>query len=339
MDQENSASGPDDSAVDLVVLMGQTVDPDFDSDYDTYFNQATAYLRMLGIPWVSTGGLDRDPSVMFRGAKVQSDQDTGDEVYNGETWTLSLTGRYAPKSVENIGEYTQRVPVHSRDGEEVLSLYIIDSLGGYDCQGEHFTGKSCVSKEAVKWFASEVAKAPGKEQVLFTTNPLPEFMEASNECTFFGQQSQPVCCQAANQGLFKAAKDSGKIGWIISGGDASNDFVAKKGDISLAYARKSGFGGNTGTLMKGARVVRINVKAGVYWTTSWIRDYEGQRVPQNTPAEACSRAVDPTLKPNSSQPEQPWTAQTQCCSIYAKDEDTRRHQEGRVYSRNKVVIE
>lgn len=62
---------------------------------------------------------------------------------------------------------------------------------------------------------------------------------------------------------------------IVAGSDASNDFQGKKSDITLAYARKTGFGGNTGSLMKGARVVRVNVKAGVYWTTSWIRDYEG----------------------------------------------------------------
>lgn len=60
---------------------------------------------------------------------------------------------------------------------------------------------------------------------------------------------------------------------------------------------------------------------------------------QNTPPEACNRVEDPTLKPNSSEPIQPWSAQQQCCSIYAKDEDTRRHQEGKVYSKGKVVIE
>lgn len=84
-------------------------------------------------------------------------------------------------------------------------------------------------------------------------------MELSNNCTFYGKQGQPICCQAENRGLFSAVRDSGKVGWIVSGGDASNEFSGQKDGINLAMARKSGFGGNTGNLMKGARVVRINL--------------------------------------------------------------------------------
>lgn len=107
-------------------------------------------------------------------------------------------------------------------------MYIIDSMGGYSCNGQSFNGKSCVTTEAVKWFKDEVAKTPGSQQVLLTTNSLPEFMELANDCAFYGLQAQPVCCQAANNGLFKVAKDSGNIGWIIAGSDASNDFVGRK---------------------------------------------------------------------------------------------------------------
>jgi hypothetical protein len=113
--------------VDLVVLMGQTVSPDFEIDYATYFNQATAYLKMVGIPWVSTGGLDRDPSVITRSKKVQIDQACGDDTYNGESYTLSYTGRY-PQEVPNVGEFTQRLPIFNSDGsKELLSLWFLDS--------------------------------------------------------------------------------------------------------------------------------------------------------------------------------------------------------------------
>lgn len=61
IDLENRVTDPKtDSTVDLVVLMGQTVDPDYEGDYPTYFEQAVTYLKILGIPWVSTGGYDRD---------------------------------------------------------------------------------------------------------------------------------------------------------------------------------------------------------------------------------------------------------------------------------------
>ena len=45
IDQENNVSDPKvDSPVDLVVLMGNSVDPDFQSEYQTYFQYAVTYL-------------------------------------------------------------------------------------------------------------------------------------------------------------------------------------------------------------------------------------------------------------------------------------------------------
>jgi pre-mRNA-splicing factor SYF1 len=60
-------------------------------------------------------------------------------------------------------------------------------------------------------------------------------------------------------GLFAAAKQSGKVGWIVSGSDNNNDFRGEKEGVHLAYARKSGFGGNTGDLLKGARILKVSV--------------------------------------------------------------------------------
>lgn len=110
---------------------------------------------------------------------------------------------------------------------------------------------------------------------MFTTNPLQEFMDLSNNCQFYGHQNQPVCCSAKNMGLFEAAKNSKKVGIIVAGSDASNDFSGNKDGVILAYATKSGFSGNTGNLMKGARIVRINLHQGILWSTTWTRDSEG----------------------------------------------------------------
>ena len=75
--------------------------------------------------------------------------------------------------------------------------------------------------------------------------------------------------------------------------------------VTLAYARKTGFGGNTGNLLRGARVIRVNVEQQIYWATSWIRDFDGFVLNQNTPAEACSRIINPSITPNSSTPVTP----------------------------------
>lgn len=56
----------DDSGVDLVVLMGSTVNPDFQDQYQSLFEQAVTYLKMMSIPWVSTGALFRPTSAYTR---------------------------------------------------------------------------------------------------------------------------------------------------------------------------------------------------------------------------------------------------------------------------------
>jgi len=45
----------------------------------------------------------------------------------------------------------------------------------------------------------------------------------------------------------------------VSGSDNNNDFRGEKEGVHLAYARKSGFGGNTGDLLKGARILKVSV--------------------------------------------------------------------------------
>jgi len=74
----------------------------------------------------------------------------------------------------------------------------------------------------------------------------------------------------------------------------------------MAYARKTGFGGDNGNLVKGARVMRVNSNQGIFWTTSWVDDFYGNVYNQNTPSEVCTRYVDPTLNPNATAPVQPW---------------------------------
>lgn len=79
-------------------------------------------------------------------------------------------------------------------------------------------------------------------------------MIMENHYTAYGNCDQQVCCQAENTGFFKAAIDSKKVNWILAGGDSDNDFKGTYQGINLAYARKSGFGGN-GNLPRGARII------------------------------------------------------------------------------------
>ena len=84
----------------------------------------------------------------------------------------------------------------------------------------------------------------GQGDIIFVHYPLEEFMIMENFYRANGTCGQQVCCQAVNTGLFKAALDSKKVGWIVAGGDSDNDFFGSYQGINMAYARKSGYGGN-----------------------------------------------------------------------------------------------
>lgn len=60
----------EESPVDLVVLTGDTVDPAFEDSFTDRFTDAIAYLSIQGIPWVSTGGVDKPGSAITRSYKL-----------------------------------------------------------------------------------------------------------------------------------------------------------------------------------------------------------------------------------------------------------------------------
>ena len=156
--------------------------------------------------------------------------------------------------------------MYDLQGQHIFNVWIMDSMGGYDCKG-NAQGKSCIPDAAVQWFSTEINSdhTLGNGDLVFTTYPLPEFMNLANTSPVYGLFRQQVCCQAGNTGLFQAALDSKEVGWIVAGADSNNDFRGNYKGINLAYGRKSGYAGN-GDLIRGARVFKVNVDGPVFWT-------------------------------------------------------------------------
>lgn len=73
------------------------------------------------------------------------------------------------------------------EGTHAFNVWIMDSGGSYDCYGST-NGKSCISKEAVSWFTSEIASTTtaGKGDIIFTNYPLQEMMTLANTYNVFG---------------------------------------------------------------------------------------------------------------------------------------------------------
>lgn len=59
--------------VDLAVLIGDTVDPDFEESYTARFSAAVDELIRLNVPWVSTGGEDRPGNAVDRDYMMSQD--------------------------------------------------------------------------------------------------------------------------------------------------------------------------------------------------------------------------------------------------------------------------
>eukprot|EP00347_Sterkiella_histriomuscorum_P020292 403338364 len=297
--------------IDLVVLMGDTVNPDFEESFSMRFQDAVEELVKRNIPWVSVGGEDKPNNAVTREYMLQQDQSTGGK--NDLSQSAKFQAISNVTDPQKLGLYTQRIPVYNANGlfdkgTFSFNIWIMDSLGGYDCYGNN-KGKSCISKEAVEWFQTEVQKNPKTVQgdFVFTTYPLEEFMIMSNHYTANGNCGQQVCCQAGNTGFYKAAIDSKKVGWVIAGGDSDNDFKGQYQGINMAYARKSGFGGN-GKLTRGARVIKVNVQDEIYWTQTYIRDYQGNSITQDGKNDSCQKGTD-------------FKEQSVCCSIYGQNTD------------------
>ena len=177
---------------DLVVLSGDTVNANFESDFTNKFRDAVEALKREKIPWVSTGGQDRPDNVIDREYMVQREREIGN-IQEGEN--LSITGVYQDADPNQIGHYTQKIPVyHSQSHLKdhiAFNIWIVDSQGGYDCYGNS-QGKSCVTNEAVSWFKNEALKneTDGQTDLMFMTYPTEEFLAMAHDYEIQGNYGQ-----------------------------------------------------------------------------------------------------------------------------------------------------
>lgn len=74
--------------------------------------------------------------------------------------------------------------------------------------------------------------------------------------------------------MFTNALESERIGWIVAGNDAENDFYGNYHGINLAYARKTGLT-NPGSIQSGARVFQVSNVNSQFKVDTWIRNKDG----------------------------------------------------------------
>jgi len=237
-------------------------------------------MNNAGIPWAFALGNHDDPADLSRDEIVALDLAN----------PLSYTQR-GPTSISGATNYVLPIyayqPNHSDQvdvGEvPIANLYFFDS-GDDDCQG--VPGWGCVQPDQVDWYRSisrNQTQSYGRivPALAFQHIPVPEFMFLWNHFNTTGLlQDDGVCCFSVNTGLYSAMREMGDIQSLHVGHDHNNDYFGDYYGITLAYGRKSGYGGYgpPDGWLRGTRLLQL--QANPYDVKTWIRQQDGSVVSQ-----------------------------------------------------------
>lgn len=211
---------------------------------------------------------------------------------------LSLTQAVAP--VENTTGVTNYViDIMGPDGKDVAAhIFFFDSMD--TCLG--VPGWGCVYPDTVAWYSRTVdalAEKHGRKlpSIGFYHIPLDEMMGLLDGYSISGNRTEDICCGSVNTGLYAAMVAAGNMKFISAGHDHNNDFFGQLGGVTLAYGRKTGFGGYgpPDGWLRGSRVLDLHVDSatGALTFDTWIRQQDGSRMDQkpNKPSKAAQQSI------------------------------------------------
>ena len=265
---------------DLILLTGDIVDPAIvqgRNDYARYFGQAMEFILQNQIPWIWTGG--NPISALDRATLLEIDNEYGGDLsWSGYKWNMH---DHSAKELAKTGHFTGRIPIFDKDGNnEILSVYTLDSETHAGCADGYLPGASCISSQAIDWFDNQQHQYSHNHKhrdFVFTHRPLQEFMNLANLYNITGHKHEPIGCQAMNTGLFATCLNSKRVAWLGVGSDVDNDFAGRYHALWMSYARKTGYGGK-GSLARGARVFRIEKRAGSFMhNSSYVINDDGDK--------------------------------------------------------------
>lgn len=182
-----------------------------------------------------------------------------------------VNGRYCDAGARDFV-----IPVHSSDGSrEEARLYVMDS-NDYNTDDHSYKG---FEPRQVEWYRARCAEAERCDAdratgLMFFHVPLPEYAEAFRTAPLAGNRLERECPPRDNAGMFRALAEGGEVIGVFAGHDHSNDYVAEREDIALAYGRYSGGYGEYQDLVSGVRMIRL--REGVRGFETWLRLANGR---------------------------------------------------------------
>jgi len=263
---------------DIVILTGDMVSGYAWNGTHGWFakrwEQLTAPMIKYQIPYALALGNHDDEADLTRDEIIKLDQQI----------PISYTQR-GPLNITGASNYF--LPIFSStsqttNSDDVMAnLWIFDS-GDDNCLG--VPGWDCVHPDQVDWYrttSKSIQEETGRiiPGLSFFHIPVPEFMDVFNyEKTFGLLRDTGVCCFSLNTGLYAAILAQGDIISMHCGHDHDNDFWGSLFNITLAYGRKTGYGGYGPPpgWLRGARVIEITENP--FTMTHWIRQEDGTKV-------------------------------------------------------------
>lgn len=182
-----------------------------------------------------------------------------------------VNGRYGEPGARDFV-----IPVLSADGShEEARLYVMDS-NDYNADDHSYKG---FEPRQVEWYRARCAEAERSDGrratgLMFFHVPLPEYAEAYRTAPLAGNRLERECPPRDNAGMFRALAEGGEVIGVFAGHDHSNDYVAEREGIALAYGRYSGGYGEYQDLLSGVRMIRL--REGVRGFETWLRLANGR---------------------------------------------------------------
>ena len=234
---------------DLVVLTGDIVVSD----------GALEGWRDVKRPMVNT----RTPfAVTFGNHDVETDMDKSQIMEFLKNRPYNLT-RDACELVDGNGNCTLSIASSKDERSDNWLIYLFDShsypsrksLGSYDW----------IKNSQIQWYREQSEATRVKNNMIvpslaFFHIPTPEYEVVRHLDYILGNHSEKVCSPELNSGLIAAFIENQDVVGTFVGHDHNNDYiVAPRGEICLAYGRKTGFvSAYDEILERGARVIDLH---------------------------------------------------------------------------------
>jgi len=232
---------------DLVVITGDVV----------IFNNANGGWNMVTKPMIES----KTPFAITLGNHDPETDMTREQILK-KVQSMPYNVTYnADDKIEGIGNCT--LPIMSSDGNQykwVLYLFDSHNYPKYSTFGYY----DWIKFNQIEWYRKQsdlyTSKA-GKTlpSLAFFHIPLPEYNTALWVVPGIGNKQEGVCSPNLNSGLFASFLEKRDVLGVFAGHDHNNDYLVDfKGEISLAYGRKTGYNpAYTEPLERGARVINL----------------------------------------------------------------------------------